>query len=82
MERNRGSCSVFCRVRWLAIHFENEVQKPGILQVASNVSFHLMALSKNHANLADIGVRKKSVRMRKVGQDRQVLRCGIQISQR
>ena len=66
VERNRGNCcSGFCRMLWLAIHFENEVRKQGILQVVSNVNFHLVASSKNHANLAEIGVRKRSVRMRK-----------------
>ena len=47
------------RTGWQFMHFENEVRKPGILQVASSVNLRLMAFSRNHANLAEIGVRKE-----------------------
>ena len=68
-ERNRGNYrSGFLPLVAVAGEFfsKNEVRKLGIFQVASNVSFHYMASSKNHPNLAEIGVRKKSVSMRKL----------------
>ena len=66
-ERNcRNDHSGFYHLRWLAIFLKNEVRKLGIFQVVSNVSFHKMAFSKYHPNLAETEVRKKSVSMQKL----------------
>ena len=56
----------FYRLRWLAIFSKHEVRKLDVFQMASNVSFHQMAFSKNHPNLVEIGVRKKNVNMWKL----------------